>query len=387
MHIVIVGGGFAGVKTALELQNKAGFEVTLISKSADFEYHGALYRSATGHSPLEVVVRLGEIFKNAKNVECVIDEVTMLDAKIKTIKGGSGRQYQYDELVLAVGNEKNFFGIEGLEHFAHTMYTIHDTMELRRNLVELFRLPHRRNVRVIVVGAGPSGVEVAGDLQNFADKVAARYGHAPKHVEVELIDGAARVLPILSEETSAKAQHRLEKLGVTVMLNKKAAKCSQNSIRFEDMERAGDIIIWTAGSKAVGFYAAHPDLFQLERGKVVVDEFLRAKGQEHIYVVGDNAITRYSGMAQTAIHDAMTVAKNFMRQAKNQTPHPYVAKHPIYVVPIGGKWAVADMGKRVRSGRFGWAVRRKADMWIFKNFLPFKQAVKTWRRGEKLAQF
>ncbi len=387
MKIVIVGGGFAGVKLALELANKPGFEITLISKNADFEYHGALYRSATGQTPLEVVMRLGDIFKEAKNVECVIDAIKECDPKANVVKSDSGRQYQYDRLVLAMGNEKNFFGIEGLDHFAHTMYTIHDTMELRRDLVELFRLPHRKKVRVVVVGAGPSGVEVAGELQNFAHKVAEKYGHAAKEVEVELIEGAPRVLPILGEEVSKKALKRLEKLGVSVMLSKKVIKCSQNSIRLADGERAGDIIIWTAGSRAVPFYGQQPNLFTYERGKVVVDEYMHAVGHKNIYVLGDNAFTKFSGMAQTAVYDGAFVARNFLLELAHKKPQQYAARQPVYVVPIGRKWAVYEDKKNVRSGLYGWYMRRKADLWIYKNFLPYKQAVKTWRKGNRLAQF
>ncbi len=387
MKIVIVGGGFGGVKAALELANTDGAEVQLISAGASFEYHGALYRSATGHSPLEVVIRLGEIFAGKKNVEVVIDKITALNTKVKAVRGESGQTYPYDNLILAMGNEKNFFGIDGLDKYAHTMYTIRDTIELRNELKKVFSLPHRNNVRVIVIGAGPSGVELAGELQNFANLVAEKYGHKPKRVGVDLIEGADRVLPVLSPKVSAKALKRLQKLGVNVLLTRKVLKCSANSIVTDQGELAADVIIWTAGSRSVDFYGKYPEIFELERGKVKLDEFLQVPKAPDIMVVGDNAFTKFSGMAQTAIYDGAFVARNIKRRLSRKDKVAYKVRQPIYVVPIGGKWAVSQINGRVRSGRYGWMVRRKADLWIFKNFETMKKAYKTWRRGERQARF
>ncbi len=388
MNIVIVGGGFAGVKTALELANKRSLKITLISQGADFEYHGALYRSATGHSPLEVVIRLGEIFSHAKNVNVVIDKIVSINTSQRCISGETGQMWQYDKLVLAMGNERNYFGIPGLEEHAFSMYTIHDAMMLRNELVKLFTLPERSQVKVIVIGAGPSGVELAGEMQNFANIVAERYQYGAKKVDVDLIEGSDRVLPILNQRVSRVALQRLEKVGVDVLLQKKVIECSEGKVVLESETREADIIIWTAGSKSVGFFAQYPDVFELERGKVKVNEYLQVPKYEDIYVLGDNALTQYSGMAQTAINDALFAAKHIQMEAHGKKRmKAYRPKHPIYVVPIGGKWAVVQESRKVRSGRYGWSVRRKADLYIFKNFEPFKQAYKTWRKGNRLAQF
>lgn len=387
MNVVIVGGGFAGLKTALELANKPQFSVTLISKNADFEYHGALYRSATGHSPLEVVLRIGEVLKKASNVNFVIDEIVALHHSSQCIEGVTGARYSYDRLVLAMGNEKNFFGIEGMSEYAHTMYTIHDTMALRRDLVTLFTSQYRRPVSVSIIGAGPSGVELAGDMKRFAEMVASTYHLPTKHVTVELIEGADRVLPTLSPRASDKAMKRLKKLGVRVMLSQKVSKCAPNSITLERAEHPTDMVVWTAGSRAVDIFAKYPELFELQRGKVVVDEYLRVPKAPTMYVAGDNALTRYSGMAQTAIHDGRFIAANLIREHTNEALHTYRAKMPIYVVPIGGKWAVSQINGKVRSGRLGWSVRRKADLWVYKNFEPFKSALASWRKANKRASF
>ena len=389
MKVVIVGGGFAGVKTALMLASKPGFEVVLISVGQDFEYHGALYRTATGRSPLEVVIPIPEILAGASNIEFVSDKVIALNPKVKAVKGESGRIYQYDELVLSLGNEKNYFGIPGFAEYSHSMYTIADTTKLRCELVKLFSVSHRTIVRVVVVGAGASGVELAGSLKEFSDLVAIRYGHRPKQVQVDLVEGSDRVLPLLSLKASTKAYKRLISLGVNVMLQKVVTKCAQNIISMADGDRAADIIVWTAGSKTVDFYAKYPEIFELEHGKVKVDEYMRVPKAKDIYVLGDNAFTKYSGMAQTALHDAKFVASNLVKFNNNpEMPlNKYRVSTPAYVVPIGKKWAVLQDKQKVRSGYYGWLVRRRADLYIFKNFEPYKRAVKTWREANKLANF
>lgn len=387
MHVVIVGGGFAGVKAALELSNKKDLSVTLISRGSDFEYHGALYRSATGHSPLEVVMRLGDIFAGKDNIELVVDNIDTINNQLKYVKSETGQQYPYDRLLMCVGNEKSYFGIPGLDVYAHSMYTIHDTMKLRNELVKLFTIPHRQKVRVIVIGAGPSGTELASELQNFSNLVANRYGHTAKKVEVDLVERSARVLPILNEKASRIALKRLVKIGVNVMLGKKVIQCTRNTVRLDDEERAADLIIWTAGCKTVDIYSRYPELFAIEQGRVVVNEYMQVNKAKDIYVLGDNAFTKYSGMAQTAVSDAIFVAKNLISEVAGKELRTYAPHVPIYVVPISGKWAVVQSGNSVRSGRYGWTVRRKADLYIYKNFEPLKKAYITWRKGNRLGKF
>jgi len=384
MKVVIVGGGFAGVKAALQLKNKTGFEVVLISMKADFEYHSALYRSATGHSPLEVVFRLGDIFKGATNIEVILDKIVAINTKVFAVKGEGGQIYRYDKLLICMGNESNFYHIPGLDTYAHTMYTIKDTIELRSQLIELLRTPRRSKVRVIVIGAGASGVELCGDLQAFAHTVSERYSIAKKRIEVELIEGGPRVLPLLRPEASEKAQKRLEKLGVTVILGSLVRECFRNIIVLDTGERAADILIWTAGSKNAEIFAKYPEIFEIEDGKVKVDTYLRVPKAQEVFILGDNASTPYSGMAQTAIYDAVFVVRHLLAEVvNNKKPSEYKAIKPTYAVPIGKNWAVVDQNGRISSGRIGWLKRRRADTYILKNFEPYKKAFASWHGKQK----
>lgn len=384
--IVVVGGGFAGCKTALELANKPSFEVTLINPTNNFEYHGALYRSATGRSPLEVVIPLSDMFKRAKNVNVQLDQIERLDAKRKTVISETGNTYGYDVLVLALGNTINYFGIEGMETHSFALGTVPHAIALRNKLTELFKQLGSTPC-IAVVGGGASGVELASELQTYARMVAHKYGGKMVRPHIVLIEGADRILPNLDPVLSAKAYKRLKKLGVELRLSTKVNSCEPGKVCLDTGDLDCDAIVWTAGSRAVDFYADHPKVFELEKGRVKVDEYMRAAGQDDIYVLGDNAFTPFSGMAQTALHDAKFITRNLLHQQKGKESVPYRAWHPIYVIPVGGNWAVLQTQKNKISGYRAWLVRRRADKWIFKNFLPYKAAIKQWRKGNHLADF
>ncbi|CAN5707477.1 NAD(P)/FAD-dependent oxidoreductase [soil metagenome] len=386
MKIVVVGGGFGGVKAALELSNKPNMQVTLISQTENFEYHGALYRSGTGTSPLEVVIPLRNIFNRSTNVSVELDRIIGIDAKKKRVISETGNLYPYDKVIFAMGNILHYYGLPGIAENSMSLDTITNTIALRYQMTQLFKST-QENVTVAVIGAGPSGVELVGELQHFADRVASKYSLPSTKVHPMLVEGTARVLPTLSPQASVKALRRLKKLGVDVRLNTRINSCEPGKVCLDSGDLRSDLIVWTAGSQTPPFYAQYANVFVLERGKVKVDQFLRAVNQEHIYVIGDNAKTPFSGMAQTALHDAKFVAKNIFREYHDQAPSWYRAYQPIYAVPIGEKWAVLQTGKGVISGYRGWLVRRRADLAIYRNFEPYKQALKTYKKGNRLAKF
>lgn len=385
--VVIVGGGFAGVKTALELSNNNNFDVTLITARSRFEYHGAMYRSATGKSPLEVVVPMSEIFKDSLNVRVELDTVAELRPQTHEVEGESGQSYSYDYLVMAVGYVVNYFNIPGMALYAETMYSITEAIKLRHRLVGAFRNSGNKPLNITVIGAGPTGLEIASDIKNFADLVANRHGIQNLSVQVRLIEAGNRVLGGLSQESSKIAKDRLSEVGVKLMLNTKVTKCTKHSVHTEDEKLDSDITIWTAGNKANPLFEYYPDLFSLDtHGRVVVGEYFNANSP-NIFVIGDAASTPYSGMAQTAIHNAIALASNLKRAAKGQHQVVYTPKKPAYVVPIGGEWALLETDEGVKSGKEGWKARRDADLWVLENFLVYRLANKHWQSGDKYADF
>lgn len=386
-HILAVGGGFGSVKLALELANDEHFEITLLTPHNVLEYHGALYRSATGRSPLEVALPFHEIFEKADNVTIVNDLMVELRAQAKIIKGQSGRTYGYDALVLGLGYEIEYFGIRGMREHAESIYTIYDTIKLRNKLRDTFVDNAGKASNIVLIGAGPTGVEVAGDLQTMADLVARQYRTKPTKPHVTLVDRADRVLPQLSPEASAAAADRLKDLGVKLKLKAAVGECKSTHLCInDDIEIKGDVIIWTAGSRANSFFERYPDIFSLDpRGRVAVNEFLQANSAD-IYVLGDAASTKYSGMAQTAINDAHQLAANFKRYVRKEDIKPYKPHPPVYVVPIGREWAVAEQGKELVVGKDAWAIRREADYFVLHSFLPKRLAQEHWRKAYEIAQ-
>ena len=385
--IVAVGGGFASVKLALELSKHPSFDITLIAPHQQLEYHGALYRSATGRSPLEVVVPFRGIFANSPIVHCVNDLITDLRADVRELKGMSGQIYSYDAVVLGLGYEKEYFNTKGAREHTESMYTIYDSLDLRRRMRDLFVQKAGQHCDLVIVGAGPTGTELAGDVATFADIVAHQYQSKPAKPTVTLVDRADRVLPMLDPAVSRAAAKRLQEVGVRFIGGLGVDHCSTKHLCLQGNKvLPADIIVWTAGSRANPFFERYPDLFELDpKKRVIVNEFMQAKSP-NIFVIGDAASTQYSGMAQTAITDAIQLAENFKRFIEDKDLVPYKAKPPIGVVPIGREWAVVMQADKVLTGTEGWAVRRAADLWVLQHFLPHAQAEEHWRKGAQIAQ-
>ncbi len=384
MKLVIVGGGFGGIKTALEFSGYKDVEVKLISNNSNFEYNAALYRSATGHSPMEVVLPLTKIFEDDPNIEVILDEVVDIDIHKKVIMSQTGNSYRYDNAVLALGQVINYFGIEGMGDNSYSLDSVRNTIKLRERLKEVVLARSVDNPHFIVIGAGPSGVELAAELNSFAREISNKYQVMQKRFRVTLIEGADRVLPGFDPKSSAKAKKRLEALGVEVRLECKVTKATKNAVMADGNTISANTVIWTAGFKNNAFYEDHKSVFELSKGgRVVVDKRLMAA--DNVYVIGDNAQTPYTGMAQTALYDAVFVAADIKKQIVKEKRLNYKPKAPMYVVPVGGKYAVFTSEMIKLHGYVAWLLRRVADLRLFAYFEPFKDAIKTWRKGNKRA--
>lgn len=386
MKIIIVGSGFGGVKATLELQNRPGIDVQLISNHSSFDYHAALYRSATGKSPLEVVIPLRDIFDSGSDTDVVLDEIVGLNPENKQLHGQSGRNYDYDVLILAIGQVPNDFGITGIAEHAYNIDTITGTIKLRQHLHDMVLEGERQQaLNFVVVGGGASGVELAAELVLYTKELAWFHHQVEKPVDVVLVEAGERLLPLLHPKLSNKAQKRLESLGVKVILGRRVEAFDGRTVSTGDIQMETETLIWAAGFKNNEFFKHNKAIFKLGRaGRVVVNDFLGADGS--IYVIGDNADTEYSGMAQTALYDARFVARDILSRAFKQKRKQYVPRKPIYVIPVGHKFAVMQWGSFKLSGRLAWVVRRIADFRLFSELEPFKKAVKTWRQGNRQAE-
>lgn len=368
VKVIIVGSGFGGTRCALDLAKKhlTDVEIILVSDKEHFEYQPGLYRIVTGQSTNKVCIPLKEIF-NHQNVEVIEDKIIGVNLLKKTIKGKSDTHYSFDFLVLALGSETLYFDIPGLKDLSFGFKSITEALKLKDHLHHLFSSTKDTPINIVVVGGGATGVELAGELTSFAKTKAL--------VNIELIEAAPRLLPAFTEDVSKKVQKRLENLGVKVFLNRKLIKEDVEKIYLKDMKLKTKTVIWTAGVKPNHLYSQIKGFEFDDQDRVLVDQFLQAKGINNVFVIGDDASTPFAGMAQTALLDAKLVATNIVRKLQNLSPLTYHPHQPIYAIPVGPCWATVVINQFKIYGRGGWILRRLADLKFFLSILPLTKAL------------
>lgn len=370
-NVVIVGGGFGGVKAALELANDRRFHVTLVSDHTHMRVYGALYHTATGGSRKVSSIPLSEIFAG-KAVHVLQDSVVSLDRQNKSIKTKVGHTLHFDALILAMGVQTNYFGIKGLKEYSFGIKSLEEAEELKAHLHRQMVDEGRQDLRYVVVGGGPTGVELAGELPAYIRRIAKQHGLPKRKVHVDLVEAAPRLLPRMPKDISKMVARHLRKLGIKIYLKTAVQAQTADALMINNKPIRSHTVIWTAGMTNNPFFASQN--FQLTRnGKVRVDHYLQA--EPGIYVIGDNADTPYSGMAQTALYDGHYVAENLLRLADKGDPKPYSAKKPIYVMPAGPNWAAVLWGKFRLYGWPGWVLRRLADLVAYHDYEPWHIAM------------
>jgi NADH dehydrogenase len=372
--VLIIGGGFGGIKTALELSKHKGFDITLLSDQPDFRYYPTLFHAATGGKATASAIPLSEIFAG-KNVRVVVDRAKHLERHNSCVIGASGEKYPYEGLILALGVVSNFFGIEGLEQYAYGIKSLEEATKLRDHLHQQLTEAGRPDLNYVIIGAGPTGVELAGALPSYLKKVMDWHRLPHKKIHIDLVEAADRVMPRMSTDYSRALKKRLQKLGIKVMLKQAVKAETPDALEVGEHDIASHSVIWTAGVTNHPFFKDNH--FKLtEHGKVSVDSYLQAEPQ--IFVIGDNADTKYSGMAQTALRDGKFVATNFARLSQGKAALAYVPKEPIYVTPAGPGWAAVKWGKFETFGRLGWLLRKAGDFRGYKDYEPWWPAAKHW---------
>ncbi len=377
MRVTIVGGGFGGIKTALELAKCRDTFVTLISDKPDFQYYPALYGAATGHNHLESWVPLTTVLAGKKNIEIIIDSIRSIDPASKKLTGESGKTYAYEQCVLALGSVTTYFGIKGLDTYAYGIKSAEEIDRLKRHLYDEIAMQHTVDKHYVVVGAGPTGVELAAALGSYIASVCKYYKVKKRVIHVDLIEAAPRVLPRMSESASRTVHKRLKKLGVTIQTSKSVSEATADSVMVGGKPISSHTIIWTSGVMNHPFYKQNADHFTLApNGRVQVDEYMKVG--EEVYVIGDNAATPFTGLAQTALHDALFVSSNIIRQSKGKAPRKYKAIKPPVVVPVGEHWAMFEWHWLRISGWLASVIRRAADFVGYTDMLPLGQALGVW---------
>ncbi len=373
-QIVVVGGGFGGIKAALELSRNEELIVTLVSDKTDFRYNPTLYHTATGGVFRQSSIPLSDILEGG-NINFVQGKMTKLDRITRSIELDTDKVIAYDKLVLALGVVTNYFGIDGLQEFSYGIKSPEEVQRFKAHLHKLLQDEGKPDINYIIVGGGPTGVELAGALPTYIRQIMKRHGIKDRNINVKLIEAAPHILPNSAEKVSIAACRRLKKLGVQIMTHKIVQGLDEDSLMVSSKDIPSHTVVWTAGTANNPFFKQN-DFNLTERGKVIVDEHLLA--EDSIYVIGDNAHTPYSGLAQTAVYDGHYVVHDIEAKFHGNEGSPYRPKHPATVVPIGYGWAAFEYRKLRLTGWLGWFIREAADWVGYHDLEPWWKASQQW---------
>src|SRR6266700_8113418 len=386
-RVVIVGAGFGGLNAARALA-KAPVQITVIDRKNFHTFQPLLYQVATaGLSPGEIAAPIRSILRSHKNVEVLMSEVTGFDLKERVVEMPESR-IPYDFLIVAAGAGHSYFGHEDWEPFAPGLKTIEDALEIRRRVLLAFELAERHAasrestapLNFVVVGGGPTGVELAGTLAEISRHALAHEFRSidPSRTHILLIEGGPRVLATYPEDLSRSAQEQLHRLGVEVRTSAMVTAVEPGAVHVGETRLAAAVILWAAGVAAspLGKTLGVP----VDRaGRVAVEPDLSLPDHPEVFVIGDLAALKdesgkmLPGVAPVAIQQGRYVAKIIQREVEAATQAP--AKGPIMPRPgfhywdkgslatIGRAAAVAKFGKIHISGFIAWLA------WLFVHIL------------------
>jgi NADH dehydrogenase len=390
--VVIVGGGFGGLYAACGLAT-VPVEVTLVDRRNFHLFQPLLYQVASGSlSPANIAAPLRSILRHQRNARVLLGEVVDIDAARRHVVLADGH-LPYDYLVLATGASHHYFGHPEWEMLAPGLKTIEDATEIRRRILRAFeaaeRCPDSARTRAfltfVVVGGGPTGVEMAGTISELARHTLRHDFRAidPADARVLLVEGADRVLPQFHEVLSAKARRGLERLGVEVWTGGIVTDVRPSAVTVRRGDRVeivpADTVVWAAGVQASPLgqrVAAAAGAATDQQGRVHVNPDLTVPGLPDVYVIGDLASVRrigasavgispptLPGMAPVAMQAGWYVAEAIRHRLRNEPVPPFRYRDKGALATIGRATAVADLGWARFDGYFAWLA------WLFVHIL------------------
>lgn len=400
--ILIIGGGFGGVRAALDLDKKLSVkeaEVTLVDKNNSHLFLPDLYEvsSATGEQKDLYSVRLrktvcipyADIFEDTK-VKFGQGEITAIDLEKKEAVTGGGEIFSFDYLVLGLGAETETFGIPGVSEYTYKFKNIDEAVWLNKKINEAFaKSGNGQPVKFIVVGGGFNGIELAAELACCAKNLKKICRLPENCYQIKIIEAMPQILPMVSEKERKLFRQRLESLKIEILENSKITEVGSNFIQIDKGERyQADFIIWTAGIRASSFLKNIFGLRLDERDKIPVNNFLQADGWSNVFGVGDNTVCLdpktqkpVPGLAYVAVDEGKVAAENIYRMIKNKALKPYQPFYSVWIAPVGGKFAVVHLTKKLTiSGFWGWVIRELVNLKYFLSILPLSKAISLFTR-------
>ncbi|MBV8518034.1 MAG: NAD(P)/FAD-dependent oxidoreductase [Acidobacteria bacterium] len=405
-HVVILGGGFAGLYAARGLAH-ADCAITLVDRHNYHLFQPLLYQVATAAlNPSDIAAPIRAILRHQKNVEVILGDATSVDAAQKQVHLADGATLAYDYLVIATGATHSYFGHPEWERFAPGLKTIDDALEIRRRVLLAFEAAEREEdpatqqalLTFVVIGGGPTGVELAGALSEIARQTMLRDFRRihPEGARVILTEGRERVLPPYPPSLSESARKQLVHLGVEVITGAIVTGVNDTEVCIGERSIATRTVLWGAGVQASPL--AHSLGVPLDRaGRVLVEPELTIPGHRDVFVIGDLAAAKQRdgafvpGVAPAAIQEGQHTARNLERALEGQPLRAFRYRDKGSLATIGRAAAVADFG-RIRFGGFfawlAWLVIHIFFLIGFRNrFLVITQwawAYLTYQRGARL---
>jgi NADH dehydrogenase len=405
-RILILGGGFAGLYTARGLKHVEA-DVIVIDRHNYHLFQPLLYQVATaGLNPSDIAAPIRGILGRQKNVSVVLGEAAAVNVEEKRVQLADGASLAYDHLVVATGATHSYFGHPEWEQVAPGLKTIDDALEIRRRVLLAFEAAEREPdpekqqalLTFVIIGGGPTGVELAGTLTEIARKTMVRdfRNIRPESARILLIEGKDRVLPVYPPDLSEKARKQLVELGVDVIVSAIVTDVTDHDVKIGDRVIPTRTVLWGAGVQASPL--ARSLGVPLDRaGRVLVEPDLTIPGHSDVFVIGDLAAAQQHdgsfvpGVAPAAIQEGQHTALNLERAVEGQPLRAFKYRDKGSLATIGRAAAVADFG-RVRFGGFlawmAWLVIHIFFLIGFRNrFLVITQwawAYLTYQRGARL---
>jgi NADH dehydrogenase len=375
MRIVIVGAGFAGLKLARSLNNKAGFEVMLLDKVNYHQFQPLLYQVATsGLDASNISFPLRKVFQNSRNVRIRLAEVLMIDNDQKKVTTDIG-VFEYDFLVLATGADTNFFGNTLLQANAMPMKSTVEALRIRHELIHNFEdavmetdpIELKKLMTVVIAGGGPTGVELSGAIAQMKTDVLPKdypdldFGS----MQIILLEGSGRLISAMSQKSSEQSLRYLQKLGVKVMLNTLVKNYDGEQVLLQDGSSIPSrLVIWAAGIRGNVPKGIDP-AFIVKGNRIRVDRTNRVQDTLNVFALGDLAYMEtplypkgHPQVANVAISQAKLLAKNLVNIASGKSPELYEYHDKGTMATVGRNLAVVDIPKPKFhfGGFFAWLV-------------------------------
>lgn len=406
-QIVIVGAGFAGLSAAYALRSTRA-QVTVVDRHNYHLFQPLLYQVATASlSPADIAQPIRSILKDQDNAQVLLGEVIGIDKRSRNVLLSGGRAVHFDYLIVTTGARHSYFGKDHWARFAPGIKSIDDAIRVRANILLAFERAEvetdadrrRALLTFVVVGGGPTGVEMAGAIAELARHSITRDFRSitPHCARVILLEAGPRVFPVMPEILSRAAKLALEKLGVEVLVDRPVTEIGHDSVTIGNEVIKAKTIVWAAGVRA-SEAAKWLDTPSDRAGRVVVGPDFAVPGHDEIYVAGDTAaVTLANGRSLPGVAPAAKQSGAYIgsciaaRVAGGKPPRPFVFRDYGNMATIGRRSAVADFGSLRLKGLFGWLLWSLAHIYFLIGFrnrlsvaLSWAWSYLTYQRGVRL---